>query len=165
MIKWVCWKNTVSNRIKIFASCRKGTGLFLCCLPDICTKRNQRLSLVPFFVPSRRKRYVLWSERKRKKNCKIEERGLTQEQLAEKLNISTSNLGKLERGLQGLSIDLLVEIRCFFGVSTDYILFGEEIQRQEVIADIDSVIAKMVALKRKVWKTAVRRWEIHRKRS
>ena len=38
------------------------------------------------------------------------ERGLTQEQLAEKLNISTSNLGKLERGLQGLSIDLLVEI-------------------------------------------------------
>lgn len=78
------------------------------------------------------------------------ERGLTQEQLAEKLNISTSNLGKLERGLQGLSIDLLVEIRCFFGVSTDYILFGEEIQRQEVIADIDSVIAKMVELKHKV---------------
>lgn len=78
------------------------------------------------------------------------ERGLTQEQLAEKLNISTSNLGKLERGLQGLSIDLLVEIRWFFGVSTDYILLGEEVQRQEVIADIDSVIAKMVALKRKV---------------
>lgn len=78
------------------------------------------------------------------------ERGLTQDQLAEKLNISTSNLGKLERGLQGLSIDLLVEIRCFFGVSTDYILLGEEIQRQEVIADIDSVIAKMLALKRKV---------------
>lgn len=78
------------------------------------------------------------------------ERGLTQDQLAEKLNISTSNLGKLERGLQGLSIDLLVEIRCFFGVSTDYILLGEEIQRQEMIADIDSVIAKMVALKRKV---------------
>ena len=78
------------------------------------------------------------------------ERGLTQEQLAEKLNISTSNLGKLERGLQGMSIDLLVEIRCFFGVSPDYILLGEEIQRQEVIADIDSVIAKMLALKRKV---------------
>ena len=30
-------------------------------------------------------------------------KGLTQEQLAEKLNISTSNLGKLERGLQGIS--------------------------------------------------------------
>lgn len=49
-------------------------------------------------------------------------KGLTQEQLAEKLNISTSNLGKLERGLQGMSIDLLIEIGIFFGVSTDYIL-------------------------------------------
>ena len=77
------------------------------------------------------------------------ERGLTQDQLAEKLNISTSNLGKLERGLQGVSIDLLIEIGFFFNVSTDYILFEEEIQRQEVIADIDSVIAKMVALKQK----------------
>ena len=48
-------------------------------------------------------------------------KGLTQEQLAEKLNISTSNLGKLERGLQGMSIDLLIEIGMFFGVSTDYI--------------------------------------------
>ena len=78
------------------------------------------------------------------------ERGLTQEQLAEKLNISTSNLGKLERGLQGLSTDLLVEIRCFFDVSTDYILLGEEIQRQEIVADIDAVIARMIALKHKV---------------
>lgn len=42
-------------------------------------------------------------------------KGLTQEQLAEKLNISTSNLGKLERGLQGMSIDLLIEIGIFFG--------------------------------------------------
>ena len=62
---------------------------------------------------------------------------LTQEQLAEKLNISTSNLGKLERGLQGLSIDLLIEIGIFFGVSTDYILLGCESnqmqQRQSLI--------------------------------
>ncbi len=36
------------------------------------------------------------------------EKGLTQEQLAEKLNISTSNLGKLERGLQSFSIVLLI---------------------------------------------------------
>ena len=76
--------------------------------------------------------------------------GLTQEQLAEKLNISTSNLGKLERGLQGLSIDLLIEIRCFFGVSTDYILLGEEVQRKEVVADIEAAIAIMAALKHKI---------------
>ena len=52
------------------------------------------------------------------------QKGLTQEQLADKLNISTSNLGKLERGLQGLSIDLLIELSIFFDVSLDYILLG-----------------------------------------
>lgn len=34
------------------------------------------------------------------------QKGLTQEQLAERLNISVSNLGKLERGIQGLSMPL-----------------------------------------------------------
>lgn len=47
------------------------------------------------------------------------EKGLTQEQLAEKLNISTSTLGKIERGIQGFSIDLLIEIGIFFGISTE----------------------------------------------
>ena len=75
---------------------------------------------------------------------------LTQEQLAEKLNISTSNLGKLERGLQGLSIDLLIEIGIFFGVSTDYILLGCEIQPNAVKAELDSVIAQLTALKQKL---------------
>lgn len=42
------------------------------------------------------------------------EKGLTQEQLAEKLNISTSTLGKIERGIQGFSIDLLIEIGMLF---------------------------------------------------
>ena len=77
-------------------------------------------------------------------------KGLTQEQLAEKLNISTSNLGKLERGLQGMSIDLLIEIGIFFGVSTDYILLGCEIQPNAAKAELDSVIAQLTALKQKL---------------
>ena len=77
-------------------------------------------------------------------------KGLTQEQLAEKLNISTSNLGKLERGLQGMSIDLLIEIGIFFGVSTDYILLGCEIQHNAAKAELDSGIAQLTALKQKL---------------
>ena len=48
------------------------------------------------------------------------EKGLTQEQLAEKLNISTSTLGKIERGIQGFSIDLLIERLKVAGFSRCY---------------------------------------------
>ena len=76
------------------------------------------------------------------------EKGLTQEQLAEKLNIST--LGKIERGIQGFSIDLLIEIGIFFGISTDYILIGCEIRNYEPAKELDSVINQLVALKMKL---------------
>ena len=78
------------------------------------------------------------------------QKGLTQEQLAEQLNISTSNLGKLERGLQGLSIDLLIEIGIFFGVGTDYILLGCSIQPTTPEEDIDSMIRQLIRLKQKI---------------
>lgn len=78
------------------------------------------------------------------------EKGLTQEQLAEKLNISTSTLGKIERGIQGFSIDLLIEIGIFFGISTDYILIGCEIRNYETAKELDSVINQLVALKMKL---------------
>ena len=42
--------------------------------------------------------------------------GMTQEQLAGKVNISTSTLGKIERGIQSPSIDLMVELSSLFGV-------------------------------------------------
>lgn len=59
------------------------------------------------------------------------EKGMTQEQLAEKLNISTSTLGKIERGIQGFSIDLLIEIGSIF--------VEKELQRvnREAMADLN----------------------------
>lgn len=78
------------------------------------------------------------------------EKGLTQEQLAEKLNVSTSNLGKLERGLQRVSIDLLIEIGFFFNVSTDYLLIGCSIPNYKASKDIDSMITQLQALKKKI---------------
>ena len=59
------------------------------------------------------------------------EKGLTQEQLAEKLNISTSTLGKIERGIQGFSIDLLIEIGIFLTDST-----FSEIEQQRIMEAI-----------------------------
>lgn len=56
------------------------------------------------------------------------QQNLTQEQLATKLNIAISTLGKIERGQQGFSLDLAIEIALHFEVSLDYILLGREIQ-------------------------------------
>ena len=52
------------------------------------------------------------------------ERGLTQEQLAEKLNVSQNTIAKIESGLRRPSIDFLLEISEFFNVSTNYLVFG-----------------------------------------
>ena len=75
---------------------------------------------------------------------------LTQEQLANKLNISTSNLGKLDRGLQGLSIDLLIEISIFFDVSLDYILLGRELQTDKLKRQIHTMLEQLIELEQKL---------------
>lgn len=78
------------------------------------------------------------------------QKGLTQEQLAEKLNISTSNLGKLERGLQSISIDLLIEVAMFFEVSTDYLLLGREVQTDVFKKQIHTMIEQLMEIEQKL---------------
>lgn len=61
-------------------------------------------------------------------------KGLTQEKLAEEVNISERHLQKLESGERGGSIDTLVEIALFFHASLDFLILGKpqsaEIQSQ-----------------------------------
>ena len=67
--------------------------------------------------------------------------GLTQEQLSQHLNISDSHLRKMESGVSGGSIDLLVEIAEYFDVSLDYLVLGktlsEEIMRKRITTAIN----------------------------
>lgn len=48
--------------------------------------------------------------------------GLTQEQLAEKLDISVKHCSSVERGLSRLSLEKLIEVSNIFHVSLDYLL-------------------------------------------
>lgn len=52
------------------------------------------------------------------------ENGLTQEQFAEKFNVSVEHIGRIETGKRGVSIDLFVDISCAFNVSLDYLILG-----------------------------------------
>lgn len=51
---------------------------------------------------------------------------LTQEQIAEKLDISVKHYSELERGLTGISVDGLISISDILGVNIDYLLKGSD---------------------------------------
>lgn len=50
---------------------------------------------------------------------------LTQEQMAEKLNISVKHYGGVERGIAGLSIENLIEASNILGLNLDYLIKGD----------------------------------------
>ena len=76
------------------------------------------------------------------------DRGMTQTQLAEYVGISSDNLGRIERGQQGVSIDLLIELADFFVVSMDYIALGRKMKVDVVRSMIRSAIDTLVKLER-----------------
>ena len=53
--------------------------------------------------------------------------GMSQLQLAEKLNVSPSAVGMYEQGRRTPSIDILILIAKIFSVSLDYLILGAEI--------------------------------------
>ena len=53
-------------------------------------------------------------------------RELTQEQLAENINVSRTYIVKIENGLQIGPIEIAIELAMFFDVSMDFLLLGKE---------------------------------------
>lgn len=70
-------------------------------------------------------RYTLPDETQKKVGKRIallrSEKGLTQLQLAEKLNVSRSLIASIESGLKSPDLELWLSLALFFKVSTDYI--------------------------------------------
>lgn len=78
------------------------------------------------------------------------QRGLTQQELADQVGITVSNLSKLERGIQGLSIDLLIELAVFFDTSMDYIALGRETQADTVKTMLRTMADTLIEFERKL---------------
>ena len=51
-------------------------------------------------------------------------KGLTQEHMADELAITVSYLAKLEIGARTPSIDSIIQLAAYFGVSLDYLVLG-----------------------------------------
>ena len=54
---------------------------------------------------------------------------LTQEALAEKLNVTTKHISHVERGCASLSVKALIELSQVFDCSIDYIIFGVPVDK------------------------------------
>lgn len=69
---------------------------------------------------------------------------LTQEQLAEMMNVSIQMVSNLERGNKAIRIDNLVNLSQILQISTDYILTGKE-----TAEDMNALTARIAQLSTK----------------
>ena len=63
--------------------------------------------------------------------------GLTQEKLAEDMNITDVHLRRLESGIRAGSIELLIEFVEYFHVSLDYLILGKGGRTDEVREELN----------------------------
>ena len=76
------------------------------------------------------------------------ERDLTQEEAAAELMVDTRAYGRIERGERGASVDILIAIASFYGVSLDYLILGKEPQEQLVRQQIHRIAQQMNELEK-----------------
>lgn len=83
-------------------------------------------------------------------------KGLTQEESAEKVNLSPNTIAKIECCLRNASMDLLIQMSMLFDVSIDFLLLGktdEDFQNEmrelidQAIETIDETMTRLVAKK------------------
>ena len=72
--------------------------------------------------------------------------GLSQEQLAEKVDISITHMSHIETGNTKLSLQVLVDISCALGESTDAIIFGKDKQTKESISNDIAILLEDCSL-------------------
>lgn len=73
------------------------------------------------------------------------ERGLKQEELAAKINVSQQTISRIEKGENSLPADILVHLAKFFHVSADYILKLSDVRLiSEYRLEVEKVIERNV---------------------
>ena len=64
---------------------------------------------------------------------------LTQEEVAEKLEISVKHISEVERGVAGLSVENLAKLSNILGLSLDYLVKGESEDPDNILSLLQSV--------------------------
>ena len=70
-----------------------------------------------------------------------EQAKLTQEVLAEKVEVSPQYISDLERGVVGIALPTLKKLCCALGVASDQILFGTQVQdRGTILSNVSKTL-------------------------
>lgn len=72
-----------------------------------------------------------------------QEMNLSQEQLAEKINVSQNMIAKIECGLRRPSVDFLIELAEFFEISLHYIVIGTSEEATDKKRHIEEAIEQI----------------------
>jgi len=64
---------------------------------------------------------------------------LTQEQMAEKLNVSIKHYGGVERGQAGFSIENLIEACNILGTDLDYLILGKDGEKDFLLEKVEKL--------------------------
>jgi len=80
---------------------------------------------------------------------------LTQEQLAEKIGVSTSFIGHIERGEKQCSLDTACKLSVFLGKTLDYIALG-------IVNQCDRLSCSLYADLRYLFSSVVINWDLAR---
>ena len=73
-------------------------------------------------------------------------KSMTQEALAEELNVTTDYLSKIERGLRSSSIDVLVDLKNIFNTTLDFLILGIELNCNDFKKDLENMNTKLQLL-------------------
>lgn len=75
-----------------------------------------------------------------------QQKNLTQEQLAEELSIFYKYVSKIENGNSTASLDLLIDIADYFGVTVDYLLLGRTNTQENLKRQIQAALNILTAV-------------------
>ena len=81
--------------------------------------------------------------------------GWSQEELAERLNVSRQSVSKWESAQSMPDIDKIVQLSSLFGVTTDYLLKDEQYDPQPAAAETPSPLPRIKALTAAYWLVVV----------
>lgn len=72
------------------------------------------------------------------------ERGLTQEQLAEYVDVSTSFIGHIERGEKQSSLDTMCRLATYLKTSMDYLVLGKQNRCNQQLCSLYTALSDLL---------------------